>query len=335
MNPAILLSLVFSLAAPAAFAKTVNYLGVEYDCSDLRRDSDEMAAACAGIAPDETIDNMLVEIGPRRVFLTYDEVMERLTPYLESQFDAFIIANSAVPIVKNKDGKPVVVNDVGLVAPQHILIVKKKRGESVIFQRDSNGVVRGINTAETAPIADGVPFILPTSSGANHFMRSFSGIFHVNHQRSIAMNDRNRRTNFEVPMSNAIYFGYIYTDTPAEKRSSRTSNPRVSYGAMHGTPPANNKLLGKQRASHGCLRIDARLAQKIFPAVMAMDGQIPKFDWLHALPLAKIQNASWKFGDGPATGIPTVRGKKVLMIVFNGHGESEHAVPSEWNGIDI
>jgi hypothetical protein len=290
--------------------KIVTIDGIEYDCSDPRRDNDEMAQACKDILPDPVIQ----EIGSRKVYLTYDEVMARFTPYIESQFDAFIIANSSDKI--NAEAT--------LVRPQHIMIVRKKTPGTPLFTRNGNGIINGLIQANVRSIDDRgeVPTIIPTSTGARRFLRSFSGIFEVNSSRSTQLNTRNRRTNFKVPMSNALYLGYRYPE-------------RISYAAMHGTPLKNVRLLGKQRASHGCMRIHPMLAQKIFPAVMSMTGDIPDFDWDYALPEKKFQLPNWRFGDSEPTGVKKIRGKKVLFLIFNGHGEAEHYISPELKTIDI
>ncbi|MBY0385356.1 hypothetical protein K2X05_09375, partial [bacterium] len=121
----------------------------------------------------------------RKVFLTAGEVFATISPEIEEEFDVYIIANTA------ETG-----SDSDLIPFQHARFILKKDPAAKIFKRNSQGQVIGIKEGNATTL-EGLPELLPISSGtsAHKSIRSFSGVFRVNHRKS----KNNLSTSKEAP----------------------------------------------------------------------------------------------------------------------------------------
>jgi lipoprotein-anchoring transpeptidase ErfK/SrfK len=226
----------------------------------------------------------------RGVFHTADEVFATVSPTIEEEFDAFIIANTL------ESGSA---ND--LIPFQHVRYVVKKSPELKVFRRDDQGRIIGFLENNITTL-QGLPQFLPISSGVSGSgsIRSFSGVFRINHRRS-----RDRlNTSREAPMSYAMYLDAIYP------------SGRESGAAMHGTPTKNHRLLGNSRASHGCLRTFPDYAKLIYSHLIQNDS-------MYSDDLIEINRRTNLPGPDAQNGLlGTRRGTRALFIIFNGYSQS-------------
>lgn len=224
----------------------------------------------------------------RKVFLTAGEVFATISPEIEEEFDVYIIANTA------ESG-----SDSDLIPFQHARFIVKKDSAAKIFKRNSQGQVVGIREGNATTL-EGLPELLPISSGvaAKKSIRSFSGVFRVNHKKSKS----NLSTWKEAPMSYGIYLDAFY---PKENRESGS--------ALHGTPTANHDLLGLYRASHGCLRTYPKYAKIMYSYVIQNEAMYSEdlldLDRTANLPTTDVQKGLLERRPGTRT----------LFIIFNGY----------------
>ncbi|MCC6138884.1 MAG: L,D-transpeptidase [Bdellovibrionaceae bacterium] len=285
---ALLLSLlVFTFSAQAIELQVDDSLYATAD-NDLEAQIPNLAA----MGPLSVGADLLGHVNLYGKFLTFSDVISSLTPYLESQFDTFIIGNTATEGASTD-----------LVPFQHVRVLHKKDKTQPLFLR-TEGVVTGIHFNNVESIA-GVPDLVPISSGkpGNNGIRTFSGIFRVSTKRSKS----HLSTGKEAPMSYAVYIDARYT------------GGRESGIAIHGTPTRNHKLLGVSRASHGCLRTLPIIAKEIYTHVMSPEmwsEELPKFDKFENFPSEEVM--SGQTGTEPGT--------RTLFIIFNGHGQVETAI---------
>lgn len=229
--------------------------------------------------------SILTPVETRGYFYKAEQVLSTLTPFLESQFDTIIIANTAT---NGSSGD--------MVPFQHARILIKKNSALKIFNRDANGKVVGILEENLTPL-EGIPQLLPISSGVagNGGIRTFSGMFRVNLKRSKS----HLNTSPRAGMSYAVYADAHY-------------GTRESGLAIHGTPQRNHHKLGKVRASHGCLRTFPDFAKVIYQHVIKNESlvskDIPKFKNLDNLPDDSVQKGE----------SGTEEGVRALFIMFDG-----------------
>lgn len=224
----------------------------------------------------------------RKVFLSAGEVFATISSEIEENFDVYIIANTA------ESG-----DDTTFAPHQHVRFIIKKNPELKVFKRNSQGQVTGILEKNVTTL-EGLPQFLPISSGVSgkKSIRSFSGVFRVNHSKSI----NGLATSKEAPMSYAMYLDAYY---PKEKRESGS--------AMHGTPTANHDLLGNSRASHGCLRTYPKYAKLIYSYVIQNEDMysddLLDLDRTANLPTPTVQKGL----------LEARKGTRALFIIFNGY----------------
>lgn len=229
---------------------------------------------------------LLSHVETRGYFYNAETVLDTLSPYLESQFDTIIIANTATTG-----------SSADMIPFQHARILVKNSSELSFFKRDTNGKITGI-IEENITTLEGLPQNVPISSGVagNGGIRTFSGIFRVNVSRSKS----HLKTSPGAGMSYAVYVDASY-------------GKRASGVAIHGTPKKNHKKLGNVRASHGCLRTFPEYATIIYNHIIkneAMKSQdAPKFKNLDNLPDGSVQSG----GNGTEAGV------KALFIIFDGY----------------
>lgn len=224
----------------------------------------------------------------RKVFLSAGEVFATVSPEIEESFDVYIIANTA------KSG-----DDTTFAPYQHARFIIKKDPNLKVFKRNNQGQITGILEKNVTTL-DGLPQFLPISSGVSgkKSIRSFSGVFRVNHSKSI----NGLATSKEAPMSYAMYLDAYY---PKEKRPSGS--------AIHGTPTANHGLLGNSRASHGCLRTYPKYAKLMYSYVIQNEEMYTEdlldLDRTANLPTSSVQKGL----------LEPREGTRALFIIFNGY----------------
>jgi lipoprotein-anchoring transpeptidase ErfK/SrfK len=294
----ILFQLLFSINLGLAFTPYI------YDCSG-QIDNDEMYEYCQQWGSD--IQESLWKIGTRFVYHSFETIAQELSkhPEIEASYDMIFIANSA-EWQQGSNADP--------IPPQHMVVLEKSSQQRTFFRRNSNGMITGLapGVRQLSDIVgsehrdringNGLPRnhqgmeIIPVSTGVQGKLRSFSGIFQINWERS---RQRPRRS-WREPMSNPLYLGYYYT-YPNGRRE------RISYAAIHGTPSENWDLLGVRRDSAGCVRVHPAIMEDVRAHVENMDS-VPVFNlhWDYELP---VQN----------TQAPWANHKPALIIIFDGY----------------
>lgn len=232
----------------------------------------------------------LLLVDARGDFFTFEEVMATLSPYLESQFDTIIIANT--------DTKG---STSDIIPHQHLRVLNKKTSSQPLFTRNTQNIITGIYESNVQNL-EGLPTYVPVSSGVagDGGIRTFSGIFPVNMSRTLS---GSKSTHKEAAMSHSTYIRTFYSG-------------RASGVAIHGTPTKNHKYLGVRRASHGCLRTYPDYAKIINSHVLSEEmfsSAIPQFANSENLPNANVQSGT--------TG--TMEGSKTLIIIFNGYSQPQ------------
>lgn len=226
----------------------------------------------------------------RGVFHTAGEVFATISPTIEEQFDSYIIANTQVSGAATD-----------LIPFQHARYIVKKSPELKVFKRDSQGRITGFIENNITTL-QGLPIFIPISSGVSGggSIRSFSGVFRVNHSKSKS----GLSTSKEAPMSYSMYVDAIYP------------GGRASGAAMHGTPTKNHRLLGKSRASHGCLRTYPNYSKLIYAHVI-------KNEEMYSDDLIEINRKTNLPGDEAQSGLLGTRsGTRTLFVIFNGYSQS-------------
>jgi hypothetical protein len=284
-----------------------------YDCSVQFSDNDDKKMACVNYKGDYTA--IIGSIGSRKVFHKLENLSRFITPEIESSYETIYMVNTAN---RNTGAN-------GFIPPQHMLVVKRNPKNGRFFTRNAIGTINGLqrgtkNVYEVLKnyrkgikkyarsnrggiVKKNGLHLVPISSGlpGDGGIYSFSGIFQINEGKSVRLNDKVRRQwTSEAPMTNAMYVGYFYN-----KRDG--SRGRSSGLAIHGTPSWNWKLLGKSRASHGCIRTHPYIAKAMFNTYMdSAKKTVPEFDWDQEL--AVIDNKD-----------PYKRRRPALIILFNGY----------------
>lgn len=245
---------------------------------DLGDDNDGVGDADEDARDDLDTDRVAdaVESQSGNRLLPFRTVTSHISKVLEDRFEVFLLANTAT------FGEPD-----ALVPFQHI-VMAERRGPGDLFTRDASGQITGFSAnAKTTKI--------PTSSGLN--FTTFSGIFRIDESDSRLKH----YTASSAPMSHSMYIDHYYV------------GGRNSGVAIHGTPPRNNKFLGKQRASHGCLRVrveDAKvLKEKLLFSGDYARSDLPRFDPDLRLPPEDVENGT----SGTTSGI------SALIVTFDGY----------------
>lgn len=238
----------------------------------------------AGAAASATVSEDANALVPKQ-FLPLAQVLGTISPFLEERFDTFVLANTAEGGDQDR-----------IIPAQHLRVLHRAPGASA-FLRSETGQIVGINEAGLQPIP-GIPALVPISSGQQGpgSIRTFSGVFRLN----LEATKSKLATSPEAPMSFSTYIDFIY------------ENGQASGVAMHGTPSANHRWLGRRRASHGCLRTYPAIARALRAHLMRPErfaSDLPRFFQREILPNAAVQ--SGQSGIRP--------GVKVLYIVFNGY----------------
>ncbi len=138
---------------------------------------------------------------------------------------------------------------------------------------------------------------------------TYSGIFRINERRT---NDMRRSTNTESdPMQFSVYINGEYD----EGREARL--------ALHGTATRFWPLLGKQRASSGCIRLHSdfsRWNQNLLFGRSAQGELVPRNEWTDL-----IQHWNRRLHYPPFEGefstLPRAKKIKALVVFFDGYAQ--------------
>lgn len=305
-----------------------------------RIENDYLAQLCEGF-PQQ--DPEFTQIGAQRTEDRYEKLLNSISLEVEMSYDLFILANTRDPKI-NKDADQI-------VPAQNMLIIEKKYKSLPIFLRDpKTGLITGLNSFNVKVVdeifedktsklwaakrdytrsfkdyivdrEDQTPYsglqYFNITSGADlggSYLPTASGVFPINIKRSKHRNTKSRSLSPEAPMSNALYFGYLYGDRPGPV--TELNNDYFLYSpssgmAIHGTPSAYWDKLGNQRGSHGCVRSHPVVAEALYNYVMNMeDKEVPLLQW--DLPEA----ATYELEDSSLLLHST---KPALIISFNGY----------------
>ncbi|MFN7905581.1 MAG: L,D-transpeptidase [Pseudobdellovibrionaceae bacterium] len=208
--------------------------------------------------------DLLHQILAQRYFRPYEEVISNLHEQVEAETDLIYFVNTSA----NKNQ----CNDLGSIKfqNQHMLMIKRVDDNKPMFQRNAQGQIIGLNPRgiqivglkrdqsvggidyKTAPqflapeqFDSGISPLIPVSTGipGGSKILTFSGIFRVNEERTNSRTKNEEVVSGQDPMQFSVYINGEYT-----------SDNRESGLAIHGTPQNNWAMLGKQRASSGCIR---------------------------------------------------------------------------------
>lgn len=283
--------------------------------------NDEIAERCQA----EGATAQIFKTGTRYEYESFETVSKALTSEIEADYDMILMVNSADHGIAGTPRGAFIPN-------QHMLVLQKPSGQSKMFTRDRFGVINGlargvkqltdiIGTTPYQNVLDanaqhganknaGMPVewdgmdVVPISSGksGNGGIRAFSGLFQVNWERSDQMFD----SSIYAPMSQEMYLGYFYHGRNLP-RSQWTNGrrERVSYAAIHGTPPSKWNLLGVRRDSHGCGRVHPMIQKEIRRAAKS-------------LPYKRIFELDWDYNLGEQDLVtPYDNSSPVLIMVFD------------------
>lgn len=214
-------------------------------------------------------------------------IASQLTPYLEENFDAFFLVNTAV------DESLINIKKQAVPA-QHMKVIVKKQSNLPLFIRDKHNNIIGLtDNAEVWPL-------IPVTTGPGRpYIYTFSGIFRFNHEKTQRMMLANpNRTQPTADMSYATYIDYVY------------ESGRESGVAVHGDPDESS--LGIKRDSWGCVQASYSNAKKIHKFLMSptmWSDNLPEFNRRSTLPQLR------EF-DGQIIKKP---GIKALLVTFEGY----------------
>lgn len=258
----------------------------------------------------------------RRLYLPFEEVMGMLHDEVESETDVIYLVNTSDKASTCKDQIP----------NQNMLLLKRGTTNLPFFTRDAKGTILNLSQETelaTLPkinnqiqfgnpvfksvkeITDDMKFI-PVSSGIKNgnMILTYSGIFRVNERRT---NDMRKSTNTaQDPMQFSVYIDGQYDDG---------NEARL---ALHGTPERFWKLLGKQRASSGCIRLHtdfSRWNQQFLFSKSSEGSLIPIKDLSGDI---KKWSRSLHFPpyEGEFSTLKTASKLKVLIVFFDGYQKS-------------
>lgn len=257
----------------------------------------------------------------RRHFAPFEDVISRLHQDVEEQTDLIYLVNTGT---KNCEGE---------IPAQHMMLLKRN-GDHPLLQRESSGEFNKINAqtfSASLPVSNGViehgkpqwvrlqdqtsaQRFIPISSGIprGNMILTYSGIFRINERRT---NDMRRSTNTEQdPMQYSVYINGEYD----EGREARL--------ALHGTATRFWPLLGKQRASSGCIRLHSDFSkwnqELLFKKTPTGELQ-PREEWAGV-----IQNWNRRLHYPPVEGafstLPQAKKIKALVVFFDGYRMCPH-----------
>ncbi len=252
----------------------------------------------------------------RRHFAPFEDVISRLHQDVEEQSEFIYLVNTGTK------------NCGGLVPAQHMMLLKRN-SLAPILERGTSGAFEKIHPqtfSASLPVLGGVIQhgkpqwvrlqdqtsslrFIPISSGIprGNMILTYSGIFRINERRT---NDMRRSTNTDQdPMQFSVYINGEYD----EGREARL--------ALHGTATRFWPLLGKQRASSGCIRLHSdfsRWNQELLFKKTAAGELQPRDEWSGV-----VQNWSRRLHYPPFEGefstLPQARKVKALVVFFDGY----------------
>jgi len=278
-------SLLFALLVISTSAQAIQLSWEVFGDAYVDNDGDA-ANQTLPYSPLVPFEGGILRVNLYNHFFTFEEVMGYVSPYLESQFETFIIGNTATEGSSSE-----------VIPFQHARVLHKKDKALPLFTRDASGKINGVNFDNSQAI-EGIPDLVPISSGkrGDGGILTYSGVFRV----SVSTSKARLRTSPGASMSYAVYLDGHY------------EGGRRASVAIHGTPKSNHKKLGVQRASHGCFRTFPAIAEKIYGHVMseAMWAEdLPKFNSFENFPSDDVMDGNYGTDDGT----------KTLFIIFEGY----------------
>lgn len=196
-------------------------------------------------------------------FRKFNEIIQGLHPEVERETDIVYLVNTSDSRNHCTDLKTLSIPN------QHMILLKRVSASRPLFDRNDSGQIIGINAdgAQVAALAkrDGIvdaastpqfkylhemtdndSAYIPVSSGIpnGNKILTYSGIFRVNEERTNRMRKSTNTTS--DPMQWSVYIDGAYDNSGNEARL-----------ALHGTSKNYWYLLGKQRASSGCIRLQS------------------------------------------------------------------------------
>lgn len=280
-----------------------------------------------GMPNPNTIVDSNLEVFSRRSFFKFEEVISHLHESVENEADIIYLVNTYDKSTSCKN------NDIYSIPSQHLMILKRESSKQSLFQRNQSGQISSFNPngvqfaslsvdknrinykvmpefkslSQLSNISDTT--YVPISSGlySGKKIQSFSGIFRINEVRT---NSHRKSTNtISDPMQYSVYINAEYDDG------------KESGLALHGTSQNFWNLLGKQRASSGCIRLQSDLSRWNQNLLFAKssDGQLvgrPELsDSIHVWNRRDLYPPDQK----SYSALMKAKKLKVLVIMFDGY----------------
>ena len=216
-------------------------------------------------------DPKALNVLERAYFRKYEEVISNLHASVENETDLIYFVNTS-------ENRNQCENLAGLsFQNQHMMVVKRVAPNVPMLQRNNQGQVTGLNMAGVKILAlqkdnsalginyavtpqflssqqfnNSLSPLVPVSTGVpgGGKIRTYSGIFRVNEERTNSRTKSEDVVSGRDPMQFSVYINGEYSNDGKE-----------SGLAIHGTPPQNWGLLGRSRASSGCIRVHTEFSR--------------------------------------------------------------------------
>ncbi len=213
----------------------------------------------------------VLQVLERVYFRKYEEVISNLHAAVEAETDVIYFVNTS-------ESRNQCENLSGLsFQNQHMMVVKRVSPSVPMLQRNQQGRVTGLNMngvqilgLQKDQSSTGIDYsvaprflspqqfnqsispLVPVSTGVpgGGKIRTYSGIFRVNEERTNSRTKSEEVVSGRDPMQFSVYINGEYSNDGKE-----------SGLAIHGTPPQNWGLLGKSRASSGCIRVHTEFSR--------------------------------------------------------------------------
>lgn len=210
----------------------------------------------------------------------FSYVVPRLNIYHERHFDLFFFVNTGISSAPN-----------AVVPEQHLLIIKRKAGAKPtdpVFVRDRQGIIQlgrdasgritGLLAGEVvmpavqSKVYPQYPELFAVSTGranSGNLIHTYSGIFGFNEEYNMpgtAVYNAYGTERWRDGMAYSSYIKHVYSSGDTAKL------------AFHATPAGNYHLLGRSRASEGCIRQYLENAILIQQLLMANIGDVPSLN---------------------------------------------------------
>lgn len=318
------LTSILSLSAKAEFQQ-VNQSPSPQDLSSMIESMIPSYGPTFGEPPSDIL--MDVPVFSRQSFFKFEEVIGYLHSQVEAETDVIYLINTFDRATSCRN------RDLNSIPAQHMVVLKRNSESDSFFERDGRGKIIDFNRQGVQILAlerngatinyKGNPEFLsvndvshsnlteyvPISSGINSGKKilTYSGIFRINERRT---NDRRKSTNtIQDPMQYSVYINGQYNDG------------REAALALHGTSSNYWPLLGKQRASSGCIRMHSDFSKwnQSFLFGKSFDGQlVPRDELTGDIRLWNRVNL-FPPAESDFSSLPRGRKLKALVVMFDGY----------------